>query len=107
MRLYLADLVDIAAGHGFEPAIDRRTPVETGGLQTEDGLIGAEMSSQGTIEQDVAFGGVHEKKRRPIAGWISGTMISGRGSPGRLMATRDFQSSSLLPRLRILASVRG
>ena len=62
MRLDLSDLVDIALRDMFELTIDRRTPIETGGLQTEDGLIGAEMSCQRPIAQDVAVGGVHQEQ---------------------------------------------
>jgi polyphosphate kinase len=59
MRLHLADLIDIAARHVFESAIDWGMPIETGGLQTVYGLISTKMSSQGSIEQDIAFRAMH------------------------------------------------
>ena len=52
----------------FERAIDGRGAIKTSGVQTESRLIGTEMGGQGTVEQDVVFGGVHWKKRWTIAG---------------------------------------
>ena len=46
MRLELADLIDIVVGHMFETRIDGRVSIETGRLQTIDGLIVSEMGGE-------------------------------------------------------------
>ena len=61
VRLNLADFIDVALCDMLELSIDRRTSIETGGLEAKDRLIGAKMSGQIEIRQDLAVGRVHQK----------------------------------------------